>query len=124
MRRWIIGWIPDLYGNLIDKWRLAPARIVNFSALAIVLVRYGMRIASVPVFKPLALLGQASIEVFSVHVLCCIGGDALSHDADPNLPWWQQALLLVFTISALFLTALMSRNLTRHKKSRPVAVTA
>jgi hypothetical protein len=54
---------------------------------------------------PLAALGQASIEVFSVHVLCCLAGNALSKDADPNLPAWQQMVLAVVTLSALFLTA-------------------
>jgi hypothetical protein len=99
-------WIdPNVYGWLVDKWHLAPVRIIDFSALALVLVRYGSSIASLAPFRPLARLGQASIEVFSVHVLCCIGADALSHDADPNLPWWQQIIVLVVTISAMFLTA-------------------
>jgi hypothetical protein len=96
---------PNVYGWLVDKWHLAPVRVINFSALALLLVRFGSSIAAIPVFPPLAQLGRASIEVFSVHVLCCIGADALSHDADPNLPWWQQAIVLVVTISALFATA-------------------
>ncbi len=96
---------PNAYGWLIDKWHLAPVRLINFAALTIVLVRFGSRIAALPFVPYLAILGLASIEVFCVHVLCCVGGDALSTDADPNLPWWQQILLLVFTISALFVTA-------------------
>ncbi len=96
---------PELYGWLIDKWRLGPARVINFAALAIVLVRFGSRLAALPFMAPLAALGQASIEVFSVHVLCCLAGDALSRDADPNLPSWQQLALLITTLAALFLTA-------------------
>jgi hypothetical protein len=96
---------PNVYGWLIDKWHLGPARVVNFAALAIVLMRFGARIASLPFMIPLGALGRASIEVFCVHVLFCIGGNALSKDADPNLPWSQQALLLAITISALFITA-------------------
>ncbi len=99
-------WIdPNVYGWLIDKWHLAAVRIINFSALAILLVKYGSRIAAIPIFPPLARLGRASIEVFSVHVLCCLGADALSHQADPNLPWWQQMLVLAITLTALFATA-------------------
>ncbi len=99
-------WIdPNVYGWLIDKWHLAPVRIINFAALAILLVKYGARIAAFPLFPPLARLGRASIEVFSVHILCCLGADALSHQADPDLPWWQQILVLAITISALFVTA-------------------
>lgn len=100
---------PDVYGWLIDKWHLGPARIINFSVLAILVVRFGARIANLPFIAPLYLLGQASIEVFSVHVLCCLAGHALSEDADPNQPWWQQIILLVVTISALFLTAVAQR---------------
>jgi hypothetical protein len=100
---------PNVYGWLIDKWHLGPVRILNFSALAILLVKYGTRIASIRIFPPLALLGRASIEVFSVHVLCCLGADALSHQADPDLPWWQQILVLVVTISAMFATARASQ---------------
>ncbi|MDQ2711150.1 MAG: OpgC domain-containing protein, partial [Acidobacteriota bacterium] len=68
-------WInPDSYGWLIDKWHLGPARVINFAAIAIVLVRFGQHVATLPIFQPLALLGRASIEVFSVHVLCCLAG--------------------------------------------------
>lgn len=103
-------WInPDLYGWLVDKWHLGPARVINFAALAIVLTRFGPRIAALPFMLPFAELGQASIEVFSVHVLCCLAGNALSRDADPNLPLWQQALLLPITLAALFLTAHIHR---------------
>lgn len=109
---------PDVYGWLIDKWHLGAARVINFSALTIILVRYGARIANLPVFRPLVILGQASIEVFSVHVLFCVGGDALSHDADPNLPWQQQVGLLVVTLSALFLTGTLVRRRKAAAKRR------
>jgi hypothetical protein len=96
---------PDLYGQLIDKWRLGVVRLVNFTAIAVILIKWGTRLGSLRVFSPLARLSRASIEVFSVHVLCCLGGLTLSAAADPVLPWWQQVLLLAFTITALFATA-------------------
>ncbi len=112
-------WInPDSYGWLIDKWHLGPARVINFAALTIFFVRFGQNIASLPVLQPLALLGRASIEVFSVHVLCCLVGDALSRDADPNLPWSQQIPLLVLTITALFVTAYLSGKWSNYRKAR------
>lgn len=110
-------WIdPDSYGWLIDKWHLGPARVINFAALTIVVVRYGERVASLPIFQPLAALGQASIEVFSVHVLCCLAGDALSTSGEPDLAAWQQILLLVFTTAALFLTARVQRRRSEFRK--------
>lgn len=112
-------WIdPNVYGWLIDKWRLGPARIINFTAITIVLMRYGTRIAALPFMTPLAALGRASIEVFCVHVLCCVAGNALSKDADPNLPWWEQVLLLAATLAALFLTARWHERRIARKRLR------
>ena len=74
-------------------------------------------LAHLPFISPLYLLGQASIEVFSVHVLCCLAGHALSEDADPIQPWWQQTILLIVTISALFLTALGHRTWVNKRRS-------
>jgi hypothetical protein len=107
----------EVYGWLIDKWHLGPTRIINFSALAILVVRFGARLAHLPFIAPLYLLGQASIEVFSVHVLCCLAGHTLSEDADPTQPWWQQIILLVLTISALFLTALAHRRWVNKRRA-------
>lgn len=99
-------WInPSLYGWLIDKWHLGCARIIDFSAITIVLVRFGAPIGNHRLLTPLVTLGRASIEVFCVHVLCCVAGNALSPDADPILPWTQQAVLLTLTFCALYATA-------------------
>jgi hypothetical protein len=118
-------WVnPAVYGWLVDKWHLGAARIINFSAIAIILTRFGARIAALPFFKPLALLGQASIEVFSAHVLFCVAGNALSKDADPQLPWWQQIILLTVTIWALFLTARLSTKWSGKKHSETAAAPA
>jgi hypothetical protein len=109
----------QLYGWLTDKWHLGAARLINFAAIALLLVRFGRHIAGFWLFRPLALLGQASIQVFSVHVLFCLAGEALSKGTDPELPWWQQTVLLSATISALFITA----HLARKKRSREDAST-
>ncbi|MBV9940435.1 MAG: OpgC domain-containing protein, partial [Acidobacteriaceae bacterium] len=113
----------NLLGWLIDKWHLGAARVINFAAITIVLVRFGSRIASLKIFAPLALLGQASLEVFCVHVLCCIAGDLLSHEADPQLPPFTQAMLLVLTVSLLFITAL-ARKRWVEKRNVPQQLTA
>jgi hypothetical protein len=111
-------WVdPNLLGWLIDKWHLGPVRVINFAAIAIVLARFGSRLAALRVFSPLALLGQASLEVFCVHVLCCLAGDSLSLTPDPNLPWGMQIPLLVVTVSLLFLTAVAHRGWKQHRAS-------
>lgn len=101
------------YGWLIDKWHLGAFRLINFAAIALLLVHFGVRIARLPFFRLLAPLGQASIQVFSVHVLFCIAGQGLSKEANPELPAWQQALLVSATISALFITAHWQRKRSR-----------
>ena len=117
--QWVDG---NLLGWLIDKWHLGAARVINFAAITIILVRFGSRLASLKLFAPLALLGQASIEVFCVHVLCCITGDLLSHEADPQLPPLTQAVLLVLTIALLFGTALGRKWwVERKEKQLPAA---
>jgi hypothetical protein len=108
---------PTLLGWLIDKWHLGAARVINFAAITIILVRFGSRIARFKIFAPLALLGQASLEVFCVHVLCCIAGDLLSHEADPNLPWLTQTVLLVLTVSLLFATALARKRWIERRRA-------
>ena len=95
----------QLYDWLVDKWHLGAVRLINFAAIALVLVRFGRQIAELPMFMPLASLGQASIQVFSVHVLFCIAGHALNKGADSEPPLWEQGILLTATISALFITA-------------------
>ena len=115
-------WIdPNVYGWLIDKWHLGPARFINFSAIAVLLVRYGTKIASLKIFAPLAWLGQASLEVFSVHILCCLIGDSLNGAAEPLLTFWQQTLLLAGTITALFVTAYLVRARAKKKREAKAA---
>jgi hypothetical protein len=117
VERWID---PNLLGWLIDKWHLGAARVINFAAIAILLVRYGSRIAKFSFVKPLASLGQASLEVFCVHILCCLAGDTLSFTPDPQLSWPEQTVLLAVTIAALFLTAHASKVWKETKRSRLV----
>ena len=116
--QWVDG---NTYGWLIDKWHLGAARVINFSAITVILIRFGTRIASLGVFTPLAALGHASLEVFCVHVLCCLCGDALSKQGDPDLPWQQQIILLVVTVAALFVTAhfVAWRRALRQKAASP-----
>ncbi|MGH9622619.1 MAG: OpgC domain-containing protein, partial [Bryobacteraceae bacterium] len=98
-------WInPDLYGFLINKWQLGPVRLVDFAALSAIVVRYGGLLQKIPFVPRLAVLGQASIEVFSVHVLFCLGAHALSRQADPRFPWWEQIAMLAVTVLGLFAT--------------------
>lgn len=112
-------WInPDLYGFLVNKWQLGPVRLIDFAALSALVIRYGGALQKIPYVSRLAVLGQASIEVFSVHVLFCLGAHALSRQADPQLPWWVQIALVTATILGLFATAHLVRRFGRRSKQR------
>lgn len=112
---------PDLYGALIDKWKLGPARLVDFAALSAILICYGKYLLKIPFINRLASLGQASIEVFSVHVLFCLAAHALTRQADPVFPWWEQIGLIAATMIGLFATAHLALRYGRRAKQRRTA---
>lgn len=88
---------------LFDKWHFGIVRIVDFTAISALLIRFQSRMKSLA-FRPLILLGQASLQVFCVHLLFCFAGLTLMGSA-AMLKGWQQAALLVATFSAMLLTA-------------------
>jgi len=115
--RWVD---PNILGWLTDKWHLGPARVINFSALAIVLVEFGSPVAHLPILRWLSVMGQASLEVFCVHILCCLAGVALSREADPQLQPLTQVLLLTVTISLLLATAYGHKKRVAKRHAGPV----
>lgn len=91
------------YAVLLDKWRLGPLRVLNFAAIAALLI-FSQTIMRRLAFRPLVLLGQSSLQVFCVHVLFCFAGLTLMGNA-AMLDGWRQFMLLTATFSAMFLTA-------------------
>jgi hypothetical protein len=103
--RYAVGrWI-ELGGfePLFDKWHFGALRLINFAAVAILLVRFQSILKPLAV-RPLVLLGQASLQVFCVHLLFCFAGLTLLGNA-ATLSGWQQLALLVTTLAAMLLTA-------------------
>jgi hypothetical protein len=100
---------------LFDKWHLGPVRILDFTAVAMLLI------ASQAVWKPLAvrplvMLGQSSLQVFCVHLLCCFAGLTLLGNAS-MLSGWQQVALLSGTFAAMLATAkIFSKSETKHER--------
>src|SRR5579863_1705103 len=88
---------------LFDKWHLGPLRAVDFTAVALLLV-VTQRIWKPLAVGPLVLMGQSSLQVFCVHLLCCFGGLTLLGNAS-MLSGWKQVALLTGTFAAMLLTA-------------------
>ncbi len=52
---------------LFDKWHLGPMRILDFAAVAALLI-LSQPITKMAAIRPLVLLGQSSLQVFCVHL--------------------------------------------------------
>lgn len=86
-----------------DKWHLGVVRLINFAALSVLLIRFPFVLQKLSV-RPLILMGQASLQVFCVHLLFCFGGLTLLGNAT-MLSAGQQIMLLVITFTGLLMTA-------------------
>jgi hypothetical protein len=102
-----------------DKWHLGVVRIVDFAAIAALLIRFQ------PLLKPLAIrplvtMGQASLQVFCAHLLFCFLGLTILGDASV-VSGWHEAALLIISLSGMFLTAqFFSRKRVDGSKDHPL----
>jgi hypothetical protein len=88
---------------LFDKWHFGAVRLINFAAAAALLIRFQQILKPLAV-RPLVLLGQASLQVFCVHLLLTFAGLTLLGSA-AMLSAWQQVALLAATLAGMLLTA-------------------
>jgi len=89
---------------LFDKWHLGPLRLLNFVAVAALLI-FSQTVLKPFAVRPLVLMGQSSLHVFCVHLLFCFAGLTLMGNAS-MLNGWRQAGLLIATFTAMLLTAI------------------
>ena len=91
------------YELYFDKWHLGVVRLIDFTAIAVLLIRAHSYLQPLSI-RPLVLLGQSSLQVFCTHLLFCFAGLTLLGNAS-MLSSWKQFGLLVTTVSAMLLTA-------------------
>jgi hypothetical protein len=100
---------------LFDKWHLGPLRLLDFAAVAAVLI-VGQRWLKPLAVRPLVLMGQSSLQVFCVHLLFCFAGLTLMGNAS-MLNGWRQFGLLAATFAAMLATAkLFSKSEAKHER--------
>jgi hypothetical protein len=89
--------------HLFDKWHFGPIRLINFASAAVLLIRFQATLKPLA-FRPLVILGQASLQVFCVHLVFCFAGLTIM---GPNamLTDWRQYALLAATLAAMFVAA-------------------
>lgn len=92
-----------MLGPALDKWHLGAVRLVDFAAIAVLLVRFQKMVKPLAV-KPLIVLGQSSLQVFCVHLLFVFFGLAVMGTAEV-MSGWQKLAVLAVTFPALLLTA-------------------
>ena len=88
---------------LFDKWHLGPIRMLDFAAVAALLI-LSRPITKTAAIRPLVLLGQSSLQVFCVHLLFCFAGLTLMGNAS-MLNGWRQFTLVSMTFTAMLITA-------------------
>lgn len=87
----------------VDKWRLGVVRLIDFAAVATLLIRFQSVVKPLAI-RPLVLMGQSSLQVFCAHFVFCFVGLAWMGGGD-RLYGWPQAALIVVTFASLFLVA-------------------
>lgn len=108
------------YAPLFDKWNFGIARLVNFSAIALLAIRLRSLLKPLAA-PPLVMLGQASLAVFCVHLFCVFSALTIMGN-NAMIGGWQAVALVFGSLSALLITALIvtTRRKRIHGAQRPV----
>jgi len=101
-----------------DKWHLGVVRIVNFAAIAALLIQFQSLLKPLAI-RPLVTLGQASLQVFCAHLLFCFIGLAIMGDA-AAVNGWHEAMLVTTTFVGLFLTSRIFGKKEQKNARRPI----
>lgn len=104
-----------------DKWHFGVARIINFAAVGVLLVRF-QRFWKPIGIRPLVFMGQASLQVFCAHLPFCFLGLAIMGEK-PMLAGWEQVALPVLTLATLVLVAWKVAEGKGKAKRRPIPQT-
>jgi hypothetical protein len=102
-----------------DKWHLGPIRLMNFAAVAVIVILLQSVLKPLAI-RPLVLLGQSSLQVFCVHLLFCFAGLTLLGNAT-MLSGAKQAGLLAVTFAAMLITAKLFSKSEAKQERQPKA---
>src|SRR5579864_575175 len=91
------------FGLLLDKWDFGVGRLIDFTAVAVLAIRFRAVLRPLAI-RPLVMLGQASLPVFCVHLLCVFFALTIMKN-DPIIGGWKAIVIILASLSALLLTA-------------------
>jgi hypothetical protein len=95
-----------VHAGWFDKWHVGAGRLVNFSAVTVLLIYFRSVVKPLAV-RPLVLLGQSSLQVFITHFFFCFLGIGMMGAAE-RIFGWRQFVLVGATFTALFVVAKIS----------------
>jgi hypothetical protein len=107
-------------GLLLDKWDFGVGRMIDFTAVAILAIRFQSLLKPLAI-KPLVMLGQASLAVFCVHLLCVFIALTIMKN-DPMLGGWKAIVVILASLSALMVTAKIAANRRAKARENPPKV--
>lgn len=107
---------------LLNKWDFGVGRIIDFAAVATLVIRFRSVLKPLAI-SPLVMLGQASLQVFCVHLLCVFFALVILGN-NSVLSGWQSAVLILASLSALLITArIATRDRAKSGGRQPEAQT-
>jgi hypothetical protein len=106
------------FSLLFDKWQFGISRMIDSIAIAVLAIRF--RAVFKPfAIRPLVMLGQASLPVFCVHLLCVFCALTIMGN-DPIIRGWKAIVVILASLSALLLTA----KIAAHHRAKAGAISA
>jgi hypothetical protein len=106
------------FAFLLNKWDFGFGRIIDFAAVATLAIRFQSVLKPLAI-RPLVMLGQASLPVFCIHLLCVflaltiMGNNAV-------VSGWQAIMVVLLSLSSLLLTAKIAANRRARLKPGPI----
>jgi hypothetical protein len=88
---------------LVDKWHLGAVRMANFAALATLAIRFQPALRHLAI-RPFVMFGQASLQVFCVHLVTVFVALTLM-GMTPVVSGWRVPLLIAASLSAQWAAA-------------------
>jgi peptidoglycan/LPS O-acetylase OafA/YrhL len=107
------------FAPLFDKWDFGAARIVDFTAVAAIAIHFRSFLKPLAI-RPLVMLGQASLPVFCIHLLCVFFALTVMGN-NPMLTGWPAAVLVAVSFTALMITAIVANRRAVKAAARTVA---
>ena len=105
----------EAFGVRLDKWQLAPPRMLNLIAFSILVYWFRKPVKRIVLVEPFLTLGKASLEVFCAHIVFVFIALALLYGEFTQLNGIYAAATLIVTFTGLILVAIREVRIKRSE---------